>query len=65
MYETVKTLHLLSAAVLFGTGLGIAFFQFAAFRTTDVAVFASVARLTVIADWLLLPLPSSLSRLPG
>ena len=52
MYATVKTLHLLSAAVLFGTGLGIAYFQFAAFRTKDVAVFASVARLTVIADWL-------------
>lgn len=52
MYTTVKTLHLLSAAVLFGTGLGIAYYQFAAFRTNDVALFASVARLTVIADWL-------------
>lgn len=52
MYEIVKTLHVLSAAALFGTGVGIAFFQFAAWRTKDVAVFAGVARLVVIADWI-------------
>lgn len=52
MYELVKTLHVLSAAVLFGTGMGIAFFQFAAWRAKDVATFAGVARLTVMADWL-------------
>ena len=51
MYLSLKTLHLLSAALLFGTGIGIAYFQFAAYRSKDVAVFASVARLTVIADW--------------
>ena len=52
IYEALKTLHVLSAAVLFGTGMGIAFFQFMAWRTKDVALFAGVARLTVIADWL-------------
>lgn len=52
MYLSLKTLHVLSGATLFGTGMGIAFFQFAAWRTKDVVVFASVARLTVIADWL-------------
>lgn len=52
MYLSLKTLHVLSAAVLFGTGMGIAFFQFATWGSRDVAMFASVARLTVIADWL-------------
>lgn len=52
IYLGLKTLHVLSAAALFGTGMGIAFFQFAAWRSKDVTVFAHVARLTVIADWL-------------
>jgi uncharacterized membrane protein len=52
MYGLVKTLHVLSAAVLFGTGLGMAFFQYAAYRSKDLGVFAGVARLTVLADWL-------------
>lgn len=51
IYESVKTLHILSAAVLFGTGMGIAFFQFMAWRSDNLVVFAVVARLTVIADW--------------
>lgn len=52
MYGFLKTLHILSAAILFGTGLGIAYFQFAAYRSKDVDVFATIARLTVRADWL-------------
>ena len=52
MYSLLKTVHILSAAVLFGTGMGIAFFQFMAWRSRDVKVFAAIARLTVIADWL-------------
>lgn len=52
MYALLKALHILSAAILFGTGLGIAFFQFAAYRGKDVAGFATIARLTVRADWI-------------
>lgn len=50
-YALLKTIHVLSAALLFGTGLGIAFFLWFTHRTGDVAAIARVARLTVLADW--------------
>ena len=46
----LKIVHLLGAAVLFGTGLGIAFFMYMANRTGDVATIATTARTVVIAD---------------
>lgn len=51
-YAIVKTLHILSATVLFGTGLGTAFFMWRANLTGDVRVIASVAKQVVLADWL-------------
>jgi uncharacterized membrane protein len=45
-----KFIHLLGAAVLFGTGLGIAFFMFMAHRTGHAGVIAVTARFVVIAD---------------
>lgn len=49
-----KTAHVLSAAILFGTGLGIAFFCWFGFlralRTADIAGLRLVLRLTVQAD---------------
>jgi len=50
-YGLVKTLHILSATVLFGTGLGTAYFMWSAVRTTDTRVIASVTRQAVRADW--------------
>jgi len=51
-YAFVKTLHILSAIVLFGTGLGIAFFFWMGGRSgNDEAAFFA-ARATVIADFL-------------
>ena len=47
---TLKLLHVLGAAVLSGTGLGIAFFMWMAHRTGDAATIASTARVVVIAD---------------
>lgn len=47
---TLKLIHVLGAAVLFGTGLGIAFFMWMAHRTRDVALIAGTARVVVIAD---------------
>lgn len=44
--------HILGACVLFGTGLGIAFFMYAANRTGEPAVVAHVAETVVLADWL-------------
>ncbi len=53
-HELWKTAHVLSAAVIFGTGLGIAFFCWfgyrGAMRTGDIGALRSVLRLTVIAD---------------
>ena len=50
-YLLVKSLHVLSATVLFGTGLGIAFFFWSARQSDDHArLFA--ARTTVRADFL-------------
>jgi len=49
-----KTAHILSAAILLGTGLGIAFFCWfsyrAALRSGEIAVLRSALRWTVIAD---------------
>jgi uncharacterized membrane protein len=45
-----KFIHVLGASVLFGTGLGIAFFMFMANRTGHAGVIAVVARFVVVAD---------------
>ena len=47
---TLKLIHVLGATVLFGTGLGIAFFMWMAHRTHDPALVAHTARTVVIAD---------------
>lgn len=49
-YLILKYVHILGAAILFGTGLGIAFFMFAAVRLLDVAGIAAIARIVVLAD---------------
>jgi uncharacterized membrane protein len=48
----LKLIHVLGATVLFGTGLGIAFFMWMANRTRDAAVIAHTAGTVVIADTL-------------
>jgi len=50
LYLALKLVHILGATVLFGTGLGIAFFMFMAHRTGDPAKIAHTARIVVIAD---------------
>lgn len=51
-YLVVKWLHILSSTVLFGTGLGSAYYMFFASRTRDAHVAATVVRQVVIADWI-------------
>lgn len=48
----VKTLHILSSTLLFGTGIGTAFYLLVTSWTRDAHVVASVARYVVIADWI-------------
>jgi uncharacterized membrane protein len=50
LHITLKLIHILGAMVLFGTGLGIAFFMVMAHRTRDAALIAHTARTVVIAD---------------
>jgi uncharacterized membrane protein len=52
LYFMLKFLHLIGAAVLLGTGAGIAFFMLRAHLTGDPAVIAAVARIVVLADFL-------------
>jgi uncharacterized membrane protein len=51
-YLLVKWLHVLSSTVLFGTGLGSAFYMFFTNRSGDVRAIAIVTRRVVLADWL-------------
>lgn len=51
-YLVVKWLHVLSSTVLFGTGLGSAYYMFLASRTRDARVAAVVVRHVVLADWI-------------
>jgi uncharacterized membrane protein len=52
LYFVVKFAHVIGAAVLLGTGAGIAFFMLLAHRDGRPQVVAGVARIVVIADFL-------------
>src|SRR4051812_18455056 len=52
LYFVLKFLHIIGAAVLLGTGAGIAFFLLMAHRDGKPAVIAGVARIVVFADFL-------------
>lgn len=52
LYFVIKYLHVLGAAVILGTGSGIAFFMLMAHRSGDVAFIARTAATVVIADML-------------
>lgn len=50
-YLILKWLHILSSTVLFGTGIGIAFFKWTTDRGGDVRAIRNVSEKTVLADW--------------
>ena len=50
-YLLLKTLHIISASVLLGTGAGIAFFMLMAHRARDLRALQVVTRHVVLADW--------------
>jgi uncharacterized membrane protein len=51
LYFALKFLHVIGAAVLLGTGAGIAFFMLIAHLRGDPVVIAGVARIVVLADF--------------
>ncbi len=51
-YLVLKWVHILSSTILFGTGIGSAFYMFMANRSKDIASIHFAVRHVVIADWL-------------
>jgi uncharacterized membrane protein len=64
-YLIGKWLHVLSSTILFGTGIGTAFYIFVVTRASDTAVTAAVMRYAVIADWLFTATTMVLQPLTG
>ena len=52
LYLSLKWIHILSAIVLFGTGLGSAFYKWMSDRRGNLIVMAEMNRQVVLADWL-------------
>lgn len=52
IYSLIKTLHIISATIVFGTGIGIANFMFFGSRSRVPVERAFAARMTVKADFL-------------
>jgi uncharacterized membrane protein len=51
-YLVVKTIHVISSTLLFGTGIGSAFYMLFASLDRDPRTVYFVTRFVVIADWL-------------
>ena len=51
LYLWIKLVHILSASVLFGTGMGTAFFMFKAYLSKNDEAIAVTTRNVVMADW--------------
>ena len=68
-YLWIKWLHILGASILFGTGLGIAFFAWFGYRRGmqqgDVGLIRGVLRLTVVADTIFTATAAALQPVTG
>lgn len=51
-YAALKWLHIVGATLLFGTGVGSAFYKFMTDRSGELVAIAVTNRLVVLADWL-------------
>ncbi len=51
LYAWIKILHIVSAAVLFGTGLGTAFYMFYVNQQKNITLIAKATAAVVVADW--------------
>lgn len=58
-YPLLKLIHIISATLLFGTGLGTAFFLFMANRSANLAAIQTTIRTVVLLIGCLQRLPSS------
>lgn len=51
IYLVVKTIHIISSTILFGTGIGIAFFMFRSWFSDNLQDKIYASRNTVLADY--------------
>ncbi len=51
-YVLLEFIHILSATILAGTGIGIAFFMYMASRSGNTQAIVITARHVVLADWI-------------
>jgi uncharacterized membrane protein len=51
-YVLLKTLHIVSATLLFGTGLGTAFYLWMAHRSRNIHALRITVRHVILADWI-------------
>jgi len=51
-YLLIKWIHIISSTLLFGTGLGSAFYKYMTDRSNNVNAIAITNRTVVLADWL-------------
>ncbi|MGI9265426.1 MAG: DUF2269 family protein [Gammaproteobacteria bacterium] len=52
LYLWLKLVHVVSATVLFGTGMGTAFFMWKSYTSGNDQAFAQTTRSVVLADWI-------------
>lgn len=65
LYLLLKTLHILSSTLLFGTGLGSAYYALRAWRSQRLEVIAVTFRHLVTADWLFIATTAVFQPLSG
>lgn len=65
LYLLLKTLHILSSTLLFGTGLGSAWYAWRAWKSGELVVIATTFRHLVVADWLFTTPTAILQPLSG
>jgi len=51
-YSVLKLIHIISSTILFGTGIGTAFYMVMANRSHDIRVLKSTTTSVVFADWI-------------
>lgn len=64
-YIIAKWIHVMSSTLLFGTGIGSAFYLLMTTLTRDVRAIAVTTRILVIADWLFTATTAVLQPLTG
>ncbi|MGC4009354.1 MAG: DUF2269 domain-containing protein [Pseudomonas sp.] len=65
LYLLLKTLHILSSTLLFGTGLGSAYYSWRAWRSGNLEAIRITFRHLVTADWLFIATTAVFQPLSG